>query len=29
LSADRYRVEFTVSAELYAKLERTMELLSH
>jgi hypothetical protein len=29
LSAERYRVEFTASAGLYAKLERATELLSH
>jgi hypothetical protein len=29
LSAARYRVEFTASAELYAKLERARELVSH
>ena len=29
LSAERFRVEFTASAELYAKLERANELLSH
>ena len=29
LSADRYHVEFTASAQLYAKLERAKELLSH
>ena len=29
LSATSYRVEFTASAELYAKIERATELLSH
>jgi hypothetical protein len=29
LSASSYRIEFTASAELYAKLERARELLSH
>ena len=29
LSPERYRMEFTASAALYAKLERAMELLSH
>lgn len=29
LSAERYLVQFTASAELYAKLERASELLSH
>jgi hypothetical protein len=29
LSAERYLVQFTASAELYAKLERAKELLSH
>lgn len=29
LSAERYRLELTMSAELYAKLERASELLSH
>ena len=29
LSAERYRVEFTASAEFYAKLEKARQLLSH